>query len=158
MKVLIKFLSEKAVLPEYKTHGSSGFDVRAVAVVKSDGQKIDLSEGDVCVVEPSDRIFVPTGLSFSMSNKYELQIRSRSGLAWKNGLFVLNSPGTLDSDYRGELCIIMLNTSDKNFEIKLGDRVAQAVFCPVIKADFSIVDQLDDTDRGAGGFGSTGVA
>ncbi len=159
----IKFLSQKAKdvykhgdLLNYQTVGSSGFDLRALSITDSQNNKYDLEKEDF-ILKPNERIQVPTGLSFAIKQNYEIQVRSRSGLAWKSGIFVLNSPGTVDSDYRGEICSILLNTSSDNFVIKLGDRIAQAVLCPVIFANFEFVEELDDTSRGAGGFGSTGV-
>ena len=100
---------------------------------------------------------VPTGLFFEIPNGYEIQIRPRSGLAAKNGVTVLNTPGTIDSDYRGEIKIILINLGDEDFVINSGDRIAQMIVAPVTQADFSIVENLSETERGTGGFGSTGV-
>ena len=100
---------------------------------------------------------VPTGLFFEIPQGYEVQIRPRSGLAAKNGVTVLNTPGTIDSDYRGEINVILINLGDKPFTVNSGDRIAQMLVAPVIQADFSIVSSLEETERGAGGFGSTGV-
>jgi dUTP pyrophosphatase len=157
----IKFLSDKAKniynngeLLAYQTDGSSGFDVRAISIVTQNGEKHDLSQD--FILQGGQRIQIPTGISVAMDKTHEIQVRSRSGLAWKNGLFVLNSPGTVDSDYRGELCVILMNNSTEPFTIKLGDRIAQAVFCPVIRAEMIFVDELNETNRGSGGFGSTG--
>lgn len=142
-------------LLSYQTPGSSGFDLRALYVIDEDGNKHDLA------VEPYNflsgaRVKIGTGLRFAIDQEYEIQVRSRSGLAAKNGVFVLNSPGTIDSDYRGEIVSIMLNTGKSELIVNLGDRICQAVVCPVIKPEFKFVEELGDTERGAGGFGSTG--
>ena len=100
---------------------------------------------------------IPTGLFFEIPEGYEVQIRPRSGLAAKNGVTVLNTPGTIDSDYRGEINVILINLGDKPFTVNNGDRIAQMLVAPVIQAEFSVVTSLDETERGAGGFGSTGV-
>ena len=100
---------------------------------------------------------IPTGLFFEIPEGYEIQIRPRSGLAAKNGVTVLNTPGTIDSDYRGEIKIILINLGDEDFVINSGDRIAQMIVAPVTQADFSIVENLSETERGTGGFGSTGV-
>ncbi len=133
----------KGELPQYKTSGSSGMDVRAC---------IDES----LIVEPGARVLVPTGLAMKVDEAYEIQVRPRSGLALKKGLAVLNSPGTIDADYRGEVQIILANLGSEKVTIEDGERVAQLVICPVVKAKISLVDELDDTERGEGGFGSTG--
>lgn len=142
-KILIKKLQKEAVLPKYETQGSSGLDLSAS--IKS---KIILKPGEKCLV--------PTGLSVSIPNKYELQIRPRSGLAAKKSITVLNTPGTIDSDYRGEIKIILINLGKEDFEITNGLRVAQMVLCPISKAELKEVDDLDTTYRNRGGFGSTG--
>ena len=144
IKILIKKLQEEAVVPKYETKGSSGLDLSAN--VKS---KITIKPGEKCLV--------PTGLAVSIPKDYELQIRPRSGLAAKNSITVLNTPGTIDSDYRGEIKIILINLGKENFEITNGLRVAQMVLCPISKAELSEVDNLDKTSRDSGGFGSTGI-
>lgn len=134
----------KGNLPVYKTEGSAGADITAL-----------LSEP--VVIKPFKRAIIPTGLSFSIPKGYEVQIRPRSGLAAKNGVTVLNTPGTIDSDYRGEIKVILINLGDENFTVNNGDRIAQMVVQKVEQASFEIVDNLDETERGSGGFGSTGV-
>ena len=133
----------KGSLPEYKTEGSSGFDVRAQL-------KAPLT------LTPQKRALIPTGLSFEIPQGFELQARPRSGLALKKGLTLLNTPGTIDSDYRGELKIILINLGDCDVEIKDQDRIAQMVLCPVYKAHLSRAEELEKSLRGGGGFGSTG--
>ena len=143
-KILIKKLQKEAIIPKYETKGSSGLDLSAN--VKS---KITIKPGEKCLV--------PTGLAVSIPKDYELQIRPRSGLAAKNSITVLNTPGTIDSDYRGEIKIILINLGKENFEITNGLRVAQMVLCPISKAELLEVDNLDKTSRDSGGFGSTGI-
>ena len=143
VKVLIKKLDPKVKLPIYKTEGSSGMDLMAFIKVP-----IKLAPKDSCLV--------PTGLSVAFSSEYEIQIRPRSGLAAKSNIGVLNTPGTIDSDYRGELKIILFNHGNKDFIVNNNDRVAQMVLTPVIKMELEEVDQLPKTIRGSGGFGSTG--
>ena len=109
------------------------------------------------VIKPFKRAVIPTGLSFSIPKGYEVQIRPRSGLAAKNGITVLNTPGTIDSDYRGEIKVILINLGDEDFTVNNGDRIAQMVVQKVKQASFEVVDNLDETERGSGGFGSTGV-
>jgi dUTP pyrophosphatase len=135
--------------PKYQREGDSGFDFMA-----------NLLEDEEIVIEPLKRAVVPTGLHFQIPIGFELQVRPRSGLALKNGITVLNTPGTVDSGYRGEVKIVLFNTGEDAFKIKNGDRIAQGVIAPVqIKRTTKIitVNQLDDSDRGTGGFGSTGV-
>ena len=135
--------------PKYQKEGDSGFDFMA-----------NLLEDEEIVIEPLKRAVVPTGLHFQIPIGFELQVRPRSGLALKNGITVLNTPGTVDSGYRGEVKIVLFNTGEDAFKIKNGDRIAQGVIAPVqIKRTTKIitVNQLDDSDRGTGGFGSTGV-
>jgi len=144
IKILIKKLQEEAVVPKYETKGSSGLDLSAN--VKS---KITIKPGEKCLV--------PTGLAVSIPKDYELQIRPRSGLAAKNSITVLNTPGTIDSDYRGEIKIILINLGKESFEITNGLRIAQMVLCPISKAELTEVDNLDKTSRDSGGFGSTGI-
>jgi len=142
-KVLIKRLNPDVELPAYKTNGASGMDLMAY---------ID----DPIKITPNSSYMVPTGLSIAFSEGYEVQIRPRSGLAAKNNITVLNTPGTIDSDYRGEIKIILFNHGKKNFIINNKDRVAQMILTPVIKMEFEEVDNLPNTLRGEGGFGSTG--
>lgn len=142
VKVLIKKLDQEAEIPSYKTEGASGMDLMAFI-----DQPIKLAPKSSCLV--------PTGLSVAFSKDYEIQIRPRSGLAAKNNISVLNTPGTIDSDYRGEIKIILFNHGNKNFIINNKDRVAQMILIPVHKMDLEEVDNLPDTLRGEGGFGST---
>lgn len=133
-------------LPSYETPGAAGADVRA-----------NLSSRESLVLAPGARMLVPTGIAMAIPMGFEIQVRPRSGLALKHGLTLVNSPGTIDSDYRGELGIIILNTSDTPFEVTHGMRIAQIVLAPVVQAAFHEVTKLDETDRGVGGFGSTGA-
>ena len=142
-RVLIKKLSPKVELPVYKTSGASGMDL--MAFIK-----------EPIKISPHSSQLVPTGLSMAFSKDYEVQIRPRSGLAAKSSITVLNTPGTIDSDYRGEIKIILFNHGKENFIINNKDRVAQMVLTPVIKMEFEEADNLPDTLRGEGGFGSTG--
>ena len=142
-KALIKKLNKEVNIPEYKTNGSSGLDLEAFI------------EKDV-VVKPYETALIPTGLSVAIEEHLEIQIRPRSGLAARNNITVLNTPGTIDSDYRGELKVILINLGNEDFIIQKGDRIAQMVICPVIKTEFKIVNELPKTLRGSGGFGSTG--
>ena len=143
VKVLIKKLNSLAKLPSYKTDGASGMDLMACIE-----KPISLEPGKSCLI--------PTGLSVAFSEKYEIQIRPRSGLAAKNNISVLNTPGTIDSDYRGELKIILFNHSNENFIIKNNDRVAQMVLTPIVKMELEEINELPNSNRGDGGFGSTG--
>jgi len=143
VKVLIKRLSPSVQLPSYKTNGASGMDLMAFIE-----QPIELEPGKSCLV--------PTGLSVAFPEEYEIQIRPRSGLAAKNNITVLNTPGTIDSDYRGELKIILFNHGNENFQINNSDRIAQMILTPIIKMELQETDELPDTVRGEGGFGSTG--
>lgn len=129
---------------QYATPGSSGMDVLAA-----------LPENEFVVLKPFERKLIPLGFKCSFDESFEIQIRPRSGNALKKGLIVVNSPGTVDSDYRGEMMVIVGNISSENIEIKRGDKIAQAVLCPVVKTTVVIVDKLDETVRGSGGFGST---
>lgn len=142
--VLVKKLSSTAVLPKYQTDGSAGLDLSA-----------DVPESTS--IPPGARVLIPTGLSISIPRGFEGQVRSRSGLSLKQGLIVLNAPGTIDSDYRGPVGVILFNPGSDFQVIKQGDRVAQLVICPVARAVLQEVDSLDDTARGSGGYGSTGV-
>ena len=143
VKVLIKKLNPSVQLPSYKTNGASGMDL--MAFIK---KPINLQPGKSCLVS--------TGLSVAFPEDYEIQIRPRSGLAAKNNVSVLNTPGTIDSDYRGELKIILFNHGGKNFIINNNDRVAQIVLTPIIKMELEEVNELPESIRGKGGFGSTG--
>ena len=142
-KVLIKRLSSKVELPKYKTQGSSGLDLMAF-IEKS------------IKLNPKESVLVPTGISIAIEEDLEIQIRPRSGLAAKSNISVLNTPGTIDSDYRGEIKVILFNHGKNEFIINNKDRIAQMVLAPIIKAEFEEVDELPDTIRGDGGFGSTG--
>ena len=143
VKVLVKKLDPKVQLPSYKTKGSSGMDL--MAFIK-----------DPIKIVPNTSALISTGISVAIPNDVEIQIRPRSGLAAKSSISVLNTPGTIDSDYRGELKIILFNHSKEEFVVKNNDRIAQIVLMPVLKIDFEEVDNLPDTLRGSGGFGSTG--
>ncbi len=143
VKVLIKKLNPAVRLPEYKTNGASGMDLTAFI------------EKPICVKSKTS-FLIPTGLSVAFSENYEIQIRPRSGLAVKNNITVLNTPGTIDSDYRGEIKVVIFNHGDSDFIINNGDRIAQMILSPVIKMDLEEVDDLPETIRGEGGFGSTG--
>ena len=143
VKVLIKKLDSTIKLPEYKTSGASGMDL--VAFIKKPIK-----------IKPKTSSLVPTGLAVAFLDDYEIQIRPRSGLAAKNNISVLNTPGTIDSDYRGEIKIIIYNHGSADFIINNGDRIAQMVLSPVIKIEFEEVNDLPETIRGEGGFGSTG--
>lgn len=134
-------------LPTYETVGSSGADLRA---------NFAETEHSGLVLEPGGRALVPTGLRLEIPTGFEVQIRPRSGLALKHGVTLANSPGTIDSDYRGPLGVIMLNTGVEPFEISHGERIAQMVVAPVVQARFELSSDLGETTRGAGGFGSTG--
>jgi len=140
---MIKKLDPNVEMPEYKTAGSSGVDLMANL-----HEKITLKSGESCIV--------PTGLSISIPKDCEVQIRPRSGLAAKSQITVLNTPGSIDSDYRGELKIILFNHGKNEFIINNKDRIAQMVLIPILKFDFQEVDDLDNSERGSGGFGSTG--
>ena len=142
-KVLIKKLDPDVVLPTYKTKGASGMDL--MAFIKTPIK-----------IAPSSSYLVPTGLSMAFSEDYEVQIRPRSGLAAKSNITVLNTPGTIDSDYRGEIKIILFNHGKEDFLINNKDRVAQMILTPVVKIEFEETDNLPDTLRGESGFGSTG--
>ena len=143
-EILIKRLSKNVPLPKYETDGSSGLDLAA-----NIDKKIEIQPGETKVI--------PTGLFVGIPKNFEIQIRPRSGLAAKNQISVLNTPGTIDADYRGELKVILINLSGKIFVVEKGLRIAQMVVCPVIKAKLKEVETLDDTKRGSGGFGSTGI-
>ncbi len=132
-------------LPAYETAGSAGMDVRAA-----------VAESEPIELAPGARAMVPTGISVAIPEGYEIQVRPRSGLAAKHGLTCLNTPGTIDSDYRGEIKVILINLGQSTFFIARGERIAQVVLAPVTRLNWRLVDALDDTERGSGGFGSTG--
>ena len=142
-KVLIKKLFPEVQLPSYKTSGASGMDL--MAFIKSS-----------VTVKPKTSFIIPTGLSIAFSEDYEVQIRPRSGLAAKNNISVLNTPGTIDSDYRGEIKVIIYNHGNNDFLIDNGDRIAQMILSPVVKMELEETSDLPKTIRGKGGFGSTG--
>ena len=143
VKILVKKFDKNIKLPTYKTSGSSGMDL--VAYIKN---KITINPGKTAMIK--------TGIAVAIPKNYEIQIRPRSGLAAKKGISVLNTPGTVDSDYRGEIKIILINLGRKSFIVKSGDRVAQMIVCPVIKGKLQEVKNLPKTVRGKEGFGSTG--
>lgn len=143
VKVQIKKLNPGAKIPEYKTAGSSGVDL--VALIE---KTITINSGESKII--------PTGLSVAIPSDLEIQIRPRSGLAAKSNISILNTPGTIDSDYRGEIKIILFNHGAKEFTVNNGDRIAQMVLMPVLKFEFDEVSEINDTVRGSGGFGSTG--
>ncbi|MGY9007057.1 MAG: dUTP diphosphatase [Candidatus Pelagibacterales bacterium] len=145
MKVYIKKISSKSdfKLPNYETKGAAGMDLSA-----------DI-ESEV-ILKPLERSLIPTGIAISLPKDLEAQIRPRSGLAIKHGITLLNTPGTIDSDYRGEIKVILVNLSNDNYTIKPQDRIAQIVFSRFVTGEFDIVENLDETDRGESGFGSTG--
>jgi len=143
VKVLIKKLSPEVQLPSYKTSGASGMDL--MAFIKSS-----------VTIKPKTSSLISTGLSIAFSEDYEVQIRPRSGLAAKNNISVLNTPGTIDSDYRGEIKVIIYNHGNNDFLINNGDRIAQMILAPVVKMELEETSDLPDTIRGEGGFGSTG--
>ena len=143
-EILIKRLSKYINLPRYETEGSSGMDLSA-----NINSNIE--------IEPGDSKIIPTGISVSIPKNFEIQIRPRSGLAAKNQISVLNTPGTIDADYRGEIKVILINLGKKKFVLEKGSRIAQMVLCPIAKAKIREVENLEKTDRGSGGFGSTGT-
>ena len=142
VKLLIKKLQKNIILPEYKTDGSSGMDLMANVE-----QTVKILSGEKKIIS--------TGIMVAIPEQYEIQIRPRSGLAAKNGISVLNTPGTIDSDYRGEIKVILINLGKDIFEIKKNDRIAQMIVCPIIKVELEEVENLPETVRGKGGFGST---
>ena len=143
-EILIKRLSKGVALPKYETEGSSGLDLAANIEKK-------------IKIFPGKSEIIPTGLAVAIPKNFEIQIRPRSGLAANSQISVLNTPGTIDADYRGELKVILINLSDRVFVVEKGLRIAQMVLCPVIKATFKEVTELESTERGSGGFGSTGI-
>ena len=142
IKILIKRLSKEVSLPKYETNGSSGMDLSANVNTN---------------INPGKTAIIPTGLALSIPKGFEVQIRPRSGLAAKKQISVLNTPGTIDADYRGEIKVILINLGHHPFKVEKGLRIAQMVVCPVVEAQFKEVDELNDTKRGKGGFGSTGA-
>jgi dUTP pyrophosphatase len=137
--------AEGLELPGYATGGAAGMDMRAA-----------VPEGEPVTLAPGQRAMIPTGFCIALPEGYEAQARPRSGLAAKHGVTCLNSPGTIDCDYRGELKVILINHGQEDFTVQRGERIAQLVIAPVTRAGWETVDSLDDTARGAGGFGSTG--
>ena len=144
VKILLKKISKDINLPKYKTFGSSGLDL--VANVSRE-----------LIIAPGEKELISTGIAVAIPKGYEIQIRPRSGIAAKNGVTVLNTPGTIDADYRGEIKVILINLGNEKFKVTKGQRIAQMVLCPVIRAEFQQVDELPPTERGEGGFGSTGI-
>ena len=144
IEILIKRLSKEVSLPKYETSGSSGMDLAA---------NID----DKITIDSGKTVIIPTGLSLSIPKGFEVQIRPRSGLAAKQKITVLNTPGTIDADYRGEIKVILINLGKDSFIVERRLRIAQMVVCPVVQAQFKEVDDLSETERGKGGFGSTGT-
>ena len=143
-EILIKRFSKDINLPKYETEGSSGMDL--AAHIENSVQ-----------IEPGNTIMVPTGIAVSIPKNFEIQIRPRSGLAARNKISILNTPGTIDSDYRGEIKVILINLGEKTFTVEKGARIAQMVLCPIVKARLKEVESLGETPRGSGGFGSTGT-
>ena len=142
-KVLIKKLDSSVELPAYKTKGASGMDLMAFI-------------NEPIILKPQNSCLVPTGISIAFPSEFEIQIRPRSGLAAKNNISVLNTPGTIDSDYRGEIKVIIFNHSNNDFTVNNGDRIAQMVLAPIMKMELEEAKNLPQTIRGKGGFGSTG--
>ncbi|MBL4601268.1 MAG: dUTP diphosphatase [Emcibacteraceae bacterium] len=134
-------------LPEYETVNSAGMDLMAA-----------IGENEELILKTGNRLLVPTGFAMALAEGFEAQVRPRSGLAWKNGVTVLNSPGTIDADYRGEVKVILINHGDEDFIITRGMRIAQMIIAPVTQISWNKCENLDETARGAGGFGSTGTA
>lgn len=140
---------QTVLLPKYETPGAAGADLRANFEPSKRELGITLAQGE--------RALIPTGIRMEIPQGYEVQIRPRSGLALKNGVSLVNSPGTIDSDYRGPVGVILINQGTEPFHVRHGDRIAQMIVAPVVQALFEIVDDLGDSERGAGGFGSTGT-
>ena len=143
-KILIKRLSKEVSLPKYETSGSSGMDLAAYI-----DSNININPGQTAII--------PTGLALSIPKGFEVQIRPRSGLAAKQKISVLNTPGTIDADYRGEIKVILINLGPEPFKVEKGLRIAQMIVCPIVQAQLKEVDDLSKTERGKGGFGSTGT-
>jgi dUTP pyrophosphatase len=144
VKIQIKKLSTSVSIPKYETSGSSGMDI-AAQIEKN------------IIINPGEKAIVTTGFAVSIPRGYEVQIRPRSGLAAKKNITVLNTPGTIDADYRGEIKVILINLGKEIFVIENGERIAQMVVCPIVQANLEEVKELSDTERGSGGFGSTGT-
>lgn len=142
MNIKIKLLTETSIMPKYATFGSAA---------------VDLHANESLTIQPKEIAVVKTGISLEMGSDTEAQVRSRSGLAAKNGIFVINAPGTIDSDYRGDIGVILANFGTKPFEVKVGDRIAQMVFAKVLRTNLELSEELSETSRGHGGFGHTGV-
>jgi len=142
VKLLIKKLHKNIILPEYKTDGSSGMDLMA-------------NVEQTVKILPGEKKIISTGIMVAIPEQYEIQIRPRSGLAAKNGISILNTPGTIDSDYRGEIKVILINLGKDIFQINKNDRIAQMIICPIIRVELKEVESLPETVRGEGGFGST---
>lgn len=140
----LKIISKSGILPKYETAGSAGFDIRAYIE-------------EPMTLAPGERKLVPTGLYFQLEPGYEAQVRARSGLAIKKGIGLVNGIGTIDSDYRGEVCVPLINWGQEDFIIENGDRIAQVVIAKYEQVTFELTDAIDETERGAGGFGHTGV-
>ena len=143
-KIQIKKLSKSVSIPKYETSGSSGMDI-AAHIEKN------------ITINPGEKTLVSTGFSIAIPRGYEVQIRPRAGWAAKKNITVLNTPGTIDADYRGEIKVILINLGKEKFVIENGERIAQMVVCPVVRADLEVVKELPETERGLGGFGSTGM-
>lgn len=141
VKVLVKRLKDNATLPTYMTNGSSG---------------LDLYSAEEKIIPPGKWEVISTGIAVEIPYGYEGEVRSRSGIAKDHGIFVLNSPGTIDSDYRGEVKVILMNLGEESFKVNIGDRIAQLVISPVVKAEVLEAEELSNTERNAGGFGHTG--
>tara|TARA_A100001011_G_scaffold379965_1_gene446660 strand:- start:2318 stop:2758 length:441 start_codon:yes stop_codon:yes gene_type:complete len=144
IKILIKRMSNEVSLPKYETNGSSGMDLAA-----NINSSININPGKIEII--------PTGLALSIPKGFEVQIRPRSGLAAKNKITVLNTPGTIDADYRGEIKVILINLGQETFKVEKGLRIAQMVVCPIVQVELKEVNNLSHTERGKGGFGSTGT-
>lgn len=163
----IKFVSQNAKdvyengeLLRYQTAGSSGFDLKAVDVYLPATKETKVLGKDIksYVLKPMERVCVQVGFAIGgIPENYEIQVRPRSGFAFKHGITIVNTPGTIDSDYRGEIGALLCNLSNEPFEITRGERIAQMVVCPIIKCNIMVVDELDDTERGSGRLGSTGT-
>lgn len=142
--IKVKAVMKPGLEPVYSSTHAAGADIKA-----------DVEQP--VVIKPGERAMIPTGLFMQLPDGFEAQVRPRSGLAAKHGITVLNSPGTIDADYRGEVKVILINHSSEPFSIAYGDRIAQMIVAPVVQADFLAVPDLNETDRGTGGFGSTGI-
>lgn len=142
MEIKIKALHSKAVLPKYQTSGAAGFDLCSVVEA---------------VIKPGEWVLIQTGIALEIPSGFEVQIRPRSGLALKYGISVLNAPGTIDSDYRGEIGVVLINHSKQDFKVEIGDRIAQGIIAQVVQADFTFVQDLSQTLRDQKGFGSSGI-